>query len=63
MPALDEFIVARCLLESEQTVAASTYTFTNDRLRDVVHTEAGDARQRFFHQRVLEVPGVAEALR
>jgi DNA-binding SARP family transcriptional activator len=55
LPALDELISARLLLESEQTRVASAYTFTNDMLRDVVYTEAGDARRRLFHQRALEV--------
>jgi predicted ATPase len=59
LPALDELISARLLLESEHTDVASTYTFTNDMLRDVVYTEAGDARRRLFHQRALEVLEVA----
>ncbi len=29
--------------------------FTNDMLRDVVYTEAGDARRRLFHRRAMEV--------
>jgi predicted ATPase len=55
LPALDELISGRLLLEAAQPGVASAYTFTNDMLRDVVYTEAGDARQRLFHQRVLEV--------
>ncbi len=65
MPTLDELMSARRLLEPEQTVAASVYTFTNDMLRDVVYTEAGDARRRLFHQRaveVLEVTGASTAV-
>ena len=65
MPALGELISARLLLEPEQTVAASAYTFTNDMLRDVVYTEAGDARRRLFHQRalaVLEAAGASAAV-
>ena len=34
---------------------ASAYAFANDMLRDVVYTEAGDARRRLFHRRALEV--------
>ena len=30
------------------------YTFPNDMIRDVVYTEAGDARRRLFHRRALE---------
>jgi DNA-binding SARP family transcriptional activator len=61
LPAIDELISARLLLEPEQTVTASAYTFTNDMLRDVVYTEAGDARRRLFHQRALEVLEAAGA--
>jgi DNA-binding SARP family transcriptional activator len=55
LPALDELISGRLLLEAEQFGDASTYPFVNDMLRDVVYTEAGDARRRLFHQRALEV--------
>jgi predicted ATPase len=55
LPALDELISGRFLLEAAQPGIASTYHFVNDMLRDVVYTEAGDARRRLFHQRALEV--------
>jgi DNA-binding SARP family transcriptional activator len=55
LPALDELISGRLLLETAQPGATSAYAFTNDMLRDVVYTEAGDARRRLFHRRVLEV--------
>lgn len=55
LPALDELLSGRLLLEAAQAGAASSYTFTNDMLRDVVYTEAGDARRRIFHQRALEI--------
>jgi DNA-binding SARP family transcriptional activator/tetratricopeptide (TPR) repeat protein len=55
LPALDELISSRLLLERAQPGFASAYTFTNEMLRDVVYTEAGDARRRLFHQRALEV--------
>ena len=54
LPALDELISGRLLLEAAQPGVASAYAFTNDMLRDVVYTEAGDARRRLFHQRALE---------
>ena len=54
LPALDELISGRLLLEAAQPGDASAYVFTNDMLRDVVYTEAGDARRRLFHQRALE---------
>ncbi|HEX9091729.1 MAG TPA: AAA family ATPase, partial [Anaerolineales bacterium] len=43
IPALDELISGRLLLENFQPGVVSAYTFTNDMLRDVVYTEAGDA--------------------
>ncbi|MCJ7557420.1 MAG: hypothetical protein MUP90_11000 [Gammaproteobacteria bacterium] len=55
LPALDELISSRLLLEAVQPGAASAYAFANDMLRDVVYTEAGDARRRLFHQRALEI--------
>ena len=54
LPALDELISGRLLQETVQTGAAGAYTFANDMLRDVVYTEAGDARRRLFHQRALQ---------
>jgi DNA-binding SARP family transcriptional activator len=59
LPALDELISGRLLQEAAQPSAASTYAFTNDMLRDVVYTEAGDARRRLFHQRALEILAAA----
>jgi predicted ATPase len=44
LPALDELISGRLLLEASQPGIVSDYAFTNDMLRDVVYTEAGDAR-------------------
>jgi len=55
LPALDELISGRILLEVSQPHGASTYPFVNDMVRDVVYTEAGDARRRLFHRRALEV--------
>jgi len=55
LPALDELISSRLLLEAAQPGFASAYAFTNDMLRDVVYTEAGDARRRLFHRRALEI--------
>jgi len=54
LPALDELLSSRLLAEAAQPGAASAYTFANDMLRDVVYTEAGDARRRLFHKRALE---------
>ena len=59
LPALDELLSGRLLLEAAQPDAASAYTFTNDMLRDVVYTEAGEARRRLFHRRALETLAAA----
>ena len=55
LPALDELIGGRLLLEAVQPGVASAYAFANNMLRDVVYTEAGDARRRLFHRRALEI--------
>jgi DNA-binding SARP family transcriptional activator len=55
LPALDELISGRLLLETVQPGMTSAYTFTNDMVRDVVYTEAGDARRRLFHRRAVKV--------
>ncbi len=55
LPALDELISARLLLEAADSGLASEYSFVNDMLRDVVYTEAGEARRRLFHKRALEL--------
>lgn len=55
LPALDELISGRLLLEAAQPGVASAYAFANDMLRDVVYTEAGDARRRLYHRRALEI--------
>jgi predicted ATPase len=54
LSALDELISGRLLLEIGEPGAASGYYFVNDMLRDVVYTEAGDARRKLFHRRALE---------
>ena len=55
LPALDELISGRLLLEATHPGVDSAYAFANDMLRDVVYTEAGDARRRLFHRRALEI--------
>jgi DNA-binding SARP family transcriptional activator len=60
LPALDELVSGRFLLEVAQPGTASAYTFANDMIRDVVYTEAGDARRRLFHKRALDVLEAAQ---
>ena len=52
---MDELISARLLHETVQPGVTSAYAFTNDMLRDVVYTDAGDARRRLFHRRALKI--------
>jgi DNA-binding SARP family transcriptional activator len=55
LPALDELVSSRLLVEGVLPAAASAYSFPNDMIRDVVYTEAGDARRRLFHRRALDL--------
>lgn len=50
--ALDELLANRILQEVGDQ-AAQPYNFSHDKIRDVVYTEAGDARRRLFHRRAL----------
>jgi predicted ATPase len=60
LPALDEILKKRLLQEAtresgEQLVTfVGDYFFTHDKIRDVVYSEAGEARRRIFHRGALE---------
>ena len=58
LPALDEVLSGRLLRDVAQPGSIGAFAFANDMLRDVVYTEAGDARRRLFHRRAL---GLLEA--
>jgi predicted ATPase len=61
LPALDELVSSRLLSEAAPEEGPGVYAFANEMLRDVVYTEAGDARRRLFHRRALKVlTGAAE---
>lgn len=53
LSALDEILRDRLLYEDDQA-SQGRYLFAHDKIRDVVYTEAGDARRRVFHRRALE---------
>ncbi|MBL8055985.1 MAG: AAA family ATPase [Anaerolineales bacterium] len=53
LPALDEVLSSRLLREVRQAGSASVYAFANDMIREVVYTEAGDARRQLLHERTL----------
>lgn len=58
LPALDELLAGRLLLETDDL--ARPYTFAHDKIRDVVYTEAGAARRRLYHRQaftLLEASG------
>jgi DNA-binding SARP family transcriptional activator len=64
LPALDELLHSRFLREGgvgeatfdplDGDISTGTYFFTHDKVRDVVYSEAGEARRRVFHRRALE---------
>jgi DNA-binding SARP family transcriptional activator len=51
LTVLDGLLGTRLLAEAKQE--ERPYTFAHDKIRDVVYTEAGDARRRVFHERAL----------
>ena len=51
--ALDELVSAR-LVEEGGASSGGAYSFAHDKIRDVVYTEAGEARREVFHRRALE---------
>lgn len=55
LSALDEVLSGRLLRDIETPGTIGAFAFANDMLRDVVYTEAGDARRRLFHRRALEL--------
>ncbi|HEY3232683.1 MAG TPA: AAA family ATPase, partial [Roseiflexaceae bacterium] len=69
LSALDEVLRSGQLAEGRSVIpgqkpslpSVSTYNFTHEKIRDVVYTEAGDARRRIFHRRSLEVLEAAAA--
>jgi DNA-binding SARP family transcriptional activator len=52
LAALAELVKSQLLLESADV--PRPYTFAHDKIRDVVYTEAGDARRRIYHRRAFE---------
>ena len=52
--ALDALVSAR-LLEEGAAASLGAYSFAHDKIRDVVYTEAGEARRGVFHRRALEL--------
>lgn len=52
LTALDD-LLARLFLQPGGADTSAVYNFTHDKIRDVVYTEAGDARRRVFHRRAL----------
>jgi predicted ATPase/DNA-binding SARP family transcriptional activator len=61
----DRPVVAGGVRSAIQWPSVVRYGFTHDKIRDVVYTEAGDARRRVLHRRALDVvgmPGVPPAV-
>lgn len=56
--ALDEGLRSGLLQESSNNKRLSSdqpYTFAHDKIREVIYTEAGEARRRVLHRRAMEV--------
>lgn len=53
LPALDELLTGRLLLETDDLTRP--YTFAHDKIRDVVYTEAGAARRHLYHRQAFTV--------
>ena len=51
--ALDALVSAR-LLEEGAAASRGTYAFAHEKIREVVYTDAGEARRGVFHRRALE---------
>jgi len=64
LSALDELLLHRLLQASwdkEGRGAEVAYGFTHDKIREVVYTEAGEARRQVFHRRALDALQAADA--
>ena len=51
LPALDELLSSQLL--QERTAAFLPYRFGHDKIREVVYTEASDARRRMYHRNAV----------
>ena len=55
LPALEELLAAGLLVEDGSADGgAGSYRFAHDKIRDVVYTEAGDARRHLLHERAFQ---------
>lgn len=65
LTALDELLARQLLLEADDTSPAPNrdpaYSFSHQKLGEVVYTEAGTARRRILHRRAFEVLQAAMA--
>lgn len=59
LDGLESLLHSRLLLESAS--ATHPYTFAHDKIREIVYTEAGEARRRIYHRRALAILSDAEA--
>jgi DNA-binding SARP family transcriptional activator len=54
LPALDEVLKSQVVQEGAGRDGKQvSYFFVHDKIRDVIYTEAGDARRRVYHRRAL----------
>ncbi|MBW7885698.1 MAG: AAA family ATPase, partial [Caldilineaceae bacterium] len=52
--ALDSLLESRLLVEDRQA-HLQPYAIAHDKIRDIVYTEAGDARRRIYHRRAFDL--------
>ena len=57
LQALDEVLLHNLLHERAEggSATGSTYFLSHDKIRDVIYTEAGDARRRILHRRTFDL--------
>ncbi len=57
LTALDELLSSHLLhvANEKESSRVGAYSFTHDKIRDVMYTEAGEARRRMMHRRALQV--------
>ena len=55
LAALDELLSGQLLMEVGQPVGPSRYPFAHRMIWEVVYEDAGDARRRHFHRRIVAI--------
>jgi predicted ATPase len=59
--ALDRRVLVERVVRRPGRATGAGYAFTHDKIREIVYTEAGEARRRIYHRRALALLGLAPA--